>query len=104
MSKTYLDLLRNMKQKSDEFGSYLADVSKLNLDIQQRVDKLQDCIHSLSSNQKKACTVCYSRPPTHAFLPCGHGGICETCADRGLTRNRCFQCRAPIERVVRIYT
>ena len=53
--------------------------------------------------QRRTCCVCYSQDRTHCFIPCGHGGYCEGCAQRGVRRGRCFQCRGDIERAFRVY-
>ena len=103
MTETFGDMLRKMKVKATEFSRYLAQINTLTNEVLDKTEKLQECINNIGAKQKKTCSVCYTAPPTHAFLPCGHGGICERCAERGKTRNRCFQCRATIDRVVRIY-
>lgn len=49
------------------------------------------------------CTVCIDRTCDRVMIPCGHV-ICSTChakAIGGVTA--CYMCRAPVERVIRLY-
>ena len=51
------------------------------------------------------CTICLSEPRTHAFFPCGHLCVCETCAQACLqgARPACPQCLAPSQNAVKIF-
>lgn len=52
------------------------------------------------------CTVCLDKPPTHAFIPCGHRCVCEDCADLVCTNGRagvCPICRAASVAIVQIW-
>ena len=54
--------------------------------------------------EASACWICLSGPSEAVLLECGHGGICNACAER-CARKRpplCPMCRAPITHVVRL--
>jgi len=59
-----------------------------------------------SATPPSRCACCIDAPATHAFVPCGHFGVCESCcaslfAD---TKDRaCPICRAQLSFVLRIY-
>ena len=49
------------------------------------------------------CSVCFSSPTKCVFLPCGHAGICESCAYDILEgQSKCCFCRQHIEMVASI--
>ena len=98
----YEDILLKMKDKSDEFSTFLTDLNNLNNDVKTRTGSLLKKIDDLKGKNQKLCTVCYTRVPTHALQPCGHI-YCENCAQRGLNRNKCFTCRQPIQELFRIF-
>ena len=100
MTANYEKLLVTLKETSDEFANYLTELNNLNNDARNKCEKL--LTHLSSNKPEKSCSVCYSKPNTHAALPCGHC-YCENCCNRALTRNKCFTCRQRIESVVRIY-
>ena len=106
MTSSYEALLKKMKEQADTFASHLTELNNLNNDVREKIEKLMKGLTSmLGTTPPKTCNVCYhsERLPTHVFVPCGHGGVCQACAERGLSRNRCFQCRARIESIVRIF-
>eukprot|EP01051_Picozoa_sp_SAG22_P000400 SAG22_NODE_10_length_35702_cov_72.266992_21_plen_678_part_00 len=45
------------------------------------------------------CAVCYEQNGDAVLLPCGHGGLCRTCADQIAARQYCHLCRARVLRV-----
>jgi hypothetical protein len=47
-----------------------------------------------------SCVVCLDKPPTHAFIPCGHMVCCEECVSR-LTQ--CPMCRAQVSNRLKVY-
>jgi hypothetical protein len=102
MASEYESILVKMKQKSDDFKNYLTELNNLNNEVNDKTAKLLKTITTFKGCKEKLCPVCYSRPSTHAFLNCGHIH-CENCATRGMNRNRCFQCRAVVEGVMKIY-
>ena len=102
MTSNYVETLNKIKLKADEFASVLTNINNLNNDLKERTEKLLKALGDIKHN-KVTCKICYSRPPTHCVLPCGHAGICEQCAQRALNRNRCFTCRANIGSAVKIY-
>ena len=102
MAQEYESILLKMKQKSDEFKTYLTELNNLNNDVSDKTGKLKTIITFKGAGKDKLCSVCYSRPSTHAFLNCGHTH-CENCAQRGLNRNRCFRCRSEVEGIMKIF-
>lgn len=49
------------------------------------------------------CCVCVNNVPDGAFLPCGHGGLCYTCAlDLVREQDECYMCREIIQRILKI--
>ena len=52
------------------------------------------------------CAICFD-PRTHAFIPCGHFCVCETCYPGILASNEhlrlCPVCRVPVEDALRIF-
>lgn len=49
------------------------------------------------------CYVCCERKPNAILENCGHGGICYECAVSVMNkRNRCMQCRNPVETILKI--
>jgi hypothetical protein len=99
---SYEDACCKMKQKADKFSVFLTDINNMNNDVKNNLDKLLQAFSDIKGTIQ-TCTVCYSRPPTHVFIPCMHAGICQSCAERGLNRNKCFQCRSPIESISKIF-
>ena len=103
MSSAYEEILAKLKEKSDEFSTFLTDINNLNNDIKSRTEKLLQAIEKLKGKEPvKLCTVCYTRDRSHANLNCGHT-FCENCGQRGLNRSKCFTCRAPVEGLFRIF-
>ena len=104
---SYQDLAKALHEKASEMNTHLTTLKDLNDDVHDRTEKMLTALKELAGSESLAarisCNCCYSRPRTHAFLPCGHGGLCERCAERGRRRNRCFTCRTNIEQVVRIF-
>jgi len=58
-----------------------------------------------SPTEENSCIVCLDRPKTHAFMPCGHRCVCETCGEavRAQRPSECPVCRQSIHSVQRIY-
>ena len=101
---SYNDLLGKLKQKADQFSAHLGDLNNLNNAAREKAEALRKALQEFPTKETQpTCSVCYTNPPTHALLGCGHGLYCQTCAERALSRNRCFLCRARIESIVRIY-
>ncbi|KAF6733127.1 Mitochondrial ubiquitin ligase activator of NFKB 1 [Oryzias melastigma] len=57
-----------------------------------------------SSVSPSSCTVCLSRQRSCVFLECGHVCACAECYESLTEPKKCPICRAPIERVVPLYT
>lgn len=56
---------------------------------------------------EKGCVVCFEKPRSHAFVPCGHLCVCETCAPRFANSCTgtisCPLCRQEVRVVTRIF-
>ena len=50
------------------------------------------------------CVVCFENERTHAFVPCGHKCICESCCGRlGNKTAVCPMCREPYTAVMKVF-
>ena len=46
------------------------------------------------------CTICFDNPATCVIIPCGHGGLCDGCADVLLLKSqKCHICRNVISSI-----
>lgn len=48
------------------------------------------------------CLVCWERPSSYCFVPCGHVVACGVCVDE-LETSTCPYCRAPVEQRIKAY-
>ena len=101
---SFSDIAKAMQEKSKELDDHLTHLKKLNEELRDRSEKILVALEKLvgcTKNSDKSCTVCYSRPRTHAVLcgPC----YCQNCAQRCLDRGRCYVCRKAVTEMVRIY-
>lgn len=47
-------------------------------------------------DEERACWICYARPRSVAFQPCGHSS-CDRCiAQQMMHSQQCFFCKAPV--------
>ena len=58
--------------------------------------------------EPQECIICMVQSPNTVFLPCGHGGVCEGCANKLLTNAGghsfpCPRCRRPVRSIHRVY-
>ena len=106
MSVSYEDLVKRMHEKSKELDMHIVKLKRVNDDLRSRsacvLDTLKDLVGTVAVHSPKSCSVCYSRPRNCCVIPCGHV-YCESCANRALSRGRCFACRAAIEQKIKIY-
>ena len=59
----------------------------------------------VDNDKKNVCVVCLENKKTHAFNPCGHMCVCETCADKIIQGNaKCPMCRGDITSSLKIFT
>ena len=59
---------------------------------------------SSQSDKTKLCDVCFEKPITHAFVPCGHVSTCEKCCIRiSQERKHCVICNARVKTTLKIY-
>ena len=98
---SYEDLCKKMHSKANDFAKYLKELNDLNTSVIKNTEKLVAAFEDLKG-KKSVCSVCYTRKPTHVFLECGHC-FCQSCAERGLARNKCFICRATVNAIIRVY-
>ena len=93
-----------MKEKTEEFEQHLNTLSSINSDLKNRSEKMLEALHKVVGNQNAImCAVCYTEQASFAFLPCGHAKYCESCAQRGLNRGKCFICRGRVQSFVKIF-
>ena len=53
------------------------------------------------SNEENLCIVCFAKQANTIYLPCKHGGVCETCSREIFEKTgSCPLCRKKIERIV----
>jgi len=104
----YEELLLNVQERAKEFDENITRVRTLNHQVLTRTEKLlSELTNLLEKVQKKdaprKCTICFTRPITVCFVPCGHC-LCENCAHRCKEgRNKCFTCRATITDIIKIF-
>merc|ERR1712216_183415 len=57
---------------------------------------------TIGSDTPEACEICCEAQAEVVFLPCGHGGLCQGCADAILTRSgqHCAHCRGAVRAVL----
>ena len=105
--KSYSDLAKSLHEKTVELDVYLRNLTTINEELKDKCEKALSALRQLCGSESLAaritCNICYSRERTHAVLPCGHGGLCETCSTRVVRRGRCHSCRASVEGSVRIF-
>ena len=106
MTLNFRDLAHQMAEKSKEFANHLQLLSKMNNDLRDQSIKILDELNRLVGKvtTTKTCSVCYTRTGDYAVIPCGHGGLCQSCAQRSLDRHRCFVCRGPVDSTVRVFS
>ena len=96
-----------MHTKTCELDGHLQTLKTINDELKDKCEKALAALQQLSGNTSIAaritCNICYSRERTHAMLPCGHGGLCETCSTRAVRRGRCHSCRGSVESAIRIF-
>ena len=109
---SYEDLTKQMHTKGLELDEHIANLKTHNdtliassSKVLQGLTNLVGTVAACPSGPatQPTCMVCYSRPPTHVLLPCGHASICMNCAERVKTRNRCPRCRSRVEEHLKIY-
>jgi hypothetical protein len=64
-------------------------------------------VHSRDNNGEgilnPICKICMDCPIGFTVDPCGHC-YCEQCTARVVSDNRCFQCRQPIHKIIKLFT
>ena len=105
-ARSYRELAKSLHEKTVEFSAHLNNLSAVNDGLKQKCEEALTALQSLSGGSvatRITCNICYTRERTHALIPCGHGGFCQACAQRGQTRNRCFTCRGVVDDILRVY-
>ena len=95
-----------MHERALQLDERLVALKKVNNDLIDRSKKVLEALEGFVGTvigKQKTCNVCYSRPRTHVFLPCGHGGFCLSCCERGQSRNRCFTCRGRVDSTLKVF-
>jgi Variant SH3 domain/Zinc finger, C3HC4 type (RING finger) len=57
-------------------------------------------IEKLNAELEDECRVCFDGKPDHCLIPCGHTGLCSTCATK---MSRCPFCKVNVERVQKLW-
>jgi hypothetical protein len=87
-------LMQRLPAASAEAASVLADA-------------IADPAPSVERDEKAMCIICYGKPPTHAFIPCGHKYICGDCnGDKAVVdglHGRCPLCATPFSTILHIF-
>ena len=61
---------------------------------QESQNQLASLVNRAADAEEKQCMICFSREANSAFMPCGHGCICDTCAVEIFDKNGvCPICR-----------
>jgi len=106
-SRSYRDLAKSLHDKTVEFTGHLANLTSVNNGLKTKCEEALTALQSLGSGSglctRITCNICYTRERTHALIPCGHGGICQLCANRVVRRGRCHNCRTAVESNVRVF-
>ena len=105
--KSYVDLAKTLLEKTAELDVHLRNLTNINDQLKDKLEKAIAALRQLCGDGSLAtritCSICYTRERTHAIMPCGHGGLCETCAARVVRRARCHSCRGTVEGCIRIF-
>ncbi len=57
-----------------------------------------------AATRGQVCLICCDGQADHAFVPCGHRCVCETCSQKtSHTLRKCPICRLQAEKIIRIY-
>ena len=105
--RSYADLAKKMHDKGLELDKQLRNLTRTNAEL---VIKCENCLTVLKKftgstalAAKISCSVCCTNERSHCLLPCGHAGLCASCAERAVRRRRCFTCRGEVEHMMRIF-
>ena len=99
---SFEDVAVKMHERAQQLNERLCTLKKINDDLIDLSKKVLEALEAFVG-KPKTCNVCYSRPRTHVFLPCGHGGFCESCCERGRRRGRCHTCRANVDDIMKVF-
>lgn len=105
---SYEALTKKLHEKSVELNEHLTNLKTLNDKLVANSSKVLEALTNLVgtvavASPQASCSLCYSRPPTHALVPCGHASLCVNCAERVKSRNRCHVCRGRVIELLKIY-
>ena len=107
LQMSYTEVAKQLFDRAEEFDVLLTNLQTLNSELKDRCGQVLTKIKALSGSNSLAarisCSVCATRPRTHIFMPCGHGGFCESCCERGRRRGRCFTCRGTVEAIMKVF-
>lgn len=66
-----------------------------------------DCLEAATQTEEVDCVICMDNPRTHAFVPCGHLCLCETCVGTVCQEHapplQCPLCKAGSTQLIQIY-
>ena len=102
MTSSIAEMCKRVHDKTSEFESILNTISVINTNLKESSEKMLTTLNELVG-KTKCCSVCYTHEANFVMLPCGHATFCESCAQRGLNRGRCFVCRSRVQSVTKIF-
>lgn len=56
--------------------------------------------NQVETDESNQCVICLSAAATHVAVPCGHMAFCASCRGQ---QNICAVCRAPVQRIIRVF-
>ena len=73
-----------------------------NKDLENTVSSSKT-INPQSATNSGECVVCIRAPKTHAFVPCGHLCVCQSCVPMMMIKKKCPICRQTATQVIKVF-
>ena len=77
---SYEEITKQLHAKGTELDGHLVKIKACNDKLLENssmvLDELKNLVGTYHAQERQSCSVCYSRPPTHALVPCGHANLC----------------------------
>jgi hypothetical protein len=101
-------LIGPMDKEIDEIDEPTSDSAPVSAPTSSIAHPVQSSAPSSASQSvspdSKICVMCVDNPTTHAFSPCNHFCVCESCATGVLSSGKCPLCRSKIVGCKRVYS